>query len=575
VASIFSDLANAYKDFVEFRTIVRQYQADGIPESAAEAKAEVVVLKDRGEHGTRQKVHDQTDIDVTAHIFAGITQFVNDAENIPKRGTVQYSQFLDELWVAEPILAGAVYSMEAKMSSMTWKVEGGKINAAKVSQMLARARYGAGHEGWSGFIGSSSIDFYTQDNGVFIDLTRANGSEWGMVTDLATIDTRNCILTGNADHPMYYISSMVDQDIWYEPGWFIHFASMPSPRELDLGVGTCACTRAARAAKLLLALHNYDAEKLQNLPPEGIAAVTGLTEREFRQAIVMWQTERKKNNSLTFPQVLWLVGNNPNAKIGVDISSFSQIPESYDRQTVVSQYVNTLALDFGVDTREFWAISTGALGTASEAEVQHLKARGKGGGEFVVLMERSLNAELPQGVQFMFDTQDIEEDMMAASVAKAWIDAYLPLVYPPEGQKPVLDVETFKRLLADQRALPEWAVGDDRVAILSGEVHKDEIEDVVRFIYKAGRLSQAQVINMAHLCFGDVVVPINKAAASEVIEGHAVLKEEPVNNIRGKPIADAEVDRGSNVTRKAIKAELEFWKTIPQLEAHVPEDMLK
>jgi hypothetical protein len=154
---------------------------------------------------------------------------------------------------------------------------------------------------------------------------------------------------------------------------------------------------------------------------------------------MLWKAKRTKDQSLTFPQVLWLIGSQPQTEVKVDLQGFSQLPESFDRQSVVAQYVNTLALCFGVDAREFWAISSGALGTASESEIQHLKAKGKGSGELITAMERQLNSELPDGVDFGYDTRDIEEDMTAATTAKAWIDAFMPLltteIETPEEKK--------------------------------------------------------------------------------------------------------------------------------------------
>jgi hypothetical protein len=330
-----------------------------------------------------------------------------------------------------------------------------------------------------------------------------------------------------------------------------------------MGIGCCAVSRAARAAKLLMALHSYDTEKLSNLPPEGVATVTGMTDREFRQAIAMWQAERRKNNSLTFPQVLWLVSSNPGANIAVNMTSFSSLPESWDRETVIQQYVNTLALCFGVDTREFWAMSTAALGTAAEAEVQHLKARGKGGGEFISIIEASINAEIPDNVQFKFDTQDIEEDMVNAEYAQTVIDAYIKLIYPPMNviaTKPVLDVQTFKRILADKGVLPEWAVGDNRVSMMAHEIHKDQfqrdLEDVIRVVWNMGRLKE------------NVLIDLTKQPKPSD-NGDSPEEEKP--SIRGTPIPDAEVDRGARVTSAAVRGVYELWgKQIPELSMYVP-----
>ena len=512
-------------------------------------------LDRRSNHDTRLQVYHNAEAPVVSPMFYHIVTVADKSSEMPKRGTLSYSKWLDALWKDEPILSGAVYSMVAKMQSMNWKVEGGRNNVNRVAEMLARARYMWGFD-WAGFIGSTATDFYTQDNGFFWDVART--SEWGMVTDLAHMDTQCCLLTGNVNYPMYYHSEITNDDHWYKPDEFIHAASMNLPREREMGLGLCAVSRAAKAAKLLMALHNYDSEKLSNLPPEGVATVTGLSDREFRQAIAMWQSERRKNNSYTFPQVLWLIGSNPGAKVSVEMTSFSTIPESFDRETVIQQYVNTLALCFGVDTREFWAMSTAALGTAAEAEVQHLKARGKGGGEFISIVESAINGELPDNVQFKFDTQDIDEDMVNAEYAQTVIDAYIKLVYPPNNliaSEPVLDIKTFKRILADKSVLPEWAVGDDRVSVIAHEIHKDvfekDLEDVIRVVWEMGKLKETTLIDLT-------------IRTKEV-------DDEEGTSIRGMPIPEEEVERGARVTANAVRGVYEMWQDeIPELSAYVP-----
>jgi hypothetical protein len=247
---------------------------------------------------------------------------------------------------------------------------------------------------------------------------------------------------------------------------------------------------------------------------------------EVQDALRLWQAKREQDKSLTFPQVLWLIGSNANTQVRVDFQGFSQIPEQFDRKVVVEQYVQTLALAFGVDVREFWSLTSGGLGTAGESEVQHLKAKGKGPGEFLSISERMYNGELT-GCEFAYDTQDIEEDANAAAVAKAWVDAYLPLYnLQPAGQqggavpdagevvgkargnprpdKPngaptlptpmiqgvktggnmesmsggqqksaeqVITKVQFLRLLADRGVIPDWMVNDERIMIEDTDVH--------------------------------------------------------------------------------------------------------
>lgn len=208
-----------------------------------------------------------------------------------------------------------------------------------------------------------------------------------------------------------------------------------------------------------------------------------------------------------------------------------------------------------MDAREFWPISSGALGTASESEIQHLKAKGKGPGEFISVVERHLNGELDEETFFRFDTQDIEEDMNSALIAKAWVDAYYPLytgtpagkskaspagkpntqaipnaqeieqsdamgqamsrsgaatakkAFPPgnpldpglgapQGPEQVITKDQLLRILADKGVLPEWMMNDERVMILDTTVHiskEGHNDDFTSYVWEKGVLKEKRL----------------------------------------------------------------------------------
>jgi hypothetical protein len=424
--------------------------------------------------------------------------------------------------------------------------------------------------------------------------------------------------------------------IRFKPHEVEHFTSLNSPRELDLGIGFCAVARAVRAAQLLMALHDYDAEKLSNLPPEGVATVTGLTMEEFNDAVAMWQATRKKDNSLTFPQVLWLIGQDPSTNVSIQLQSFSQIPESFDRNTVVTQYINTLALCFGVDSREFWPISSGSLGTASESEIQHLKAKGKGSGEIITNVERHINFQLPEDSDFAFDTQDIEEDGVAATTAKMWVDVFLPLftgkgagggsgTFPggggghvpgtegkpgprsdeaapsdagnpnkaPESDQ-VITKQQLLRLLADKGVIPDYMVGDDRSFIIDSDTHFKQFiadghpEDFTSFVMMPNGLLKEKrlppIVIYERMQVGNEIrekrpeLPAQRLIVdAEAVDFHKEWNElkqieaqifEEKRNIHGSPLPEVEATRGARVTKKTIEAEMERWRSHPELEKY-------
>lgn len=522
--------------------------------------------------------------------YQALRYWVNgvNKNKLPPYGSIDRDFFLSSCWQDEPILAGAIYSMTAKMTALRWTITGRRLVARNAAHIFAQAAHINGYD-WGGFISSTAEDFYTTDRGVFWetarvptgygkDITRLIGG----LAEVGHIDSLACYPTGNTEYPVVYYSDVTGQKLLFQPGEFVHFASLQSSRESNFGIGFCAVSRAYKAAKLLMGLHDYDWEKLNNLPPEGVAAVTGMTIDEFQDAIALWLLKRKQDESLTFPQVLWLIGSNPGAEVSVDFQGFSQIPESFDRNDVVSQYVNTLALCFGVDGREFWPISSGALGTASESEIQHLKAKGKGPGEFISIVERHLNAELPDDAEFAFDTQDINEDMIAATVAKAWVDVFFPLytgipnpnlsvpnqlggsgmptipgdkagqqkgeaagTRPPQPKKPallkedgtpvdnpdagqkqteqVITKDQFMRLLADKGVLPDYLLDDQRLTISDNQVHiskEGDLNEYTMISWEKGVLKEERLPPIV------INSPNPQAPVADVVKSESVVEPE-------------------------------------------------
>lgn len=578
----------------------------------------------RDHHESRIDYRQQLDEGLLiSNAYGFLRQLAQDVDEAPPWGDPERDHYLSKYWRKESILAGAVYSMSAKMTALSWTVTGQTDVARKYAKILSNAAYSYSGYDWGGFISSTAEDFYTADRGVFWEVARDGNPRYGPMVDIGHIDSLACWLTGNVDKPVYYSSPVTGQDLFFKPGEYIHFNSMPSPREDYYGMGFCALSRALRAAKLLVGLNDYDEEKLSNLPPEGVAAVTGLTMSEFQNALTLWRAERQKNKSLTFPQVLWLVGSMPQNKVSLDFVGFSQMPESFDRKTVVQQYVYMLALVFGVDAREFWPVSTSTLGTAAESEIQHMKAKGKGPGEFISITERHLNSEVPPSVKFGFDTQDIEEDSISAEIAAKWINAFLPLtsfgmkqkspgtpvgggglaptedgqgigIPTPGGEiEPLITDEQFLRLLTDRGVLPDYIVGDDRAAIEDTEIDVEKSGGPVsKFRWDNGTLKEVRIppirIKRSIPKRDEREVPTAKLDKENGGNGkytkeklfelakRRILKqeeeEEVERNIHGKPIPDREVSRGSNVTARSIREEINLWRTHPELSKFAPTE---
>jgi hypothetical protein len=130
-----------------------------------------------------------------------------------------------------------------------------------------------------------------------------------------------------------------------------------------------------------------------------------------------YRQERRRRGQELWTNVMTLFGLDPQQPTTAEFISFADLPEHFNERDSIDLYVNILALAFGVDVREFWPISCGSLGTATETEVMHQKAKGKGPGEIYSAIERVINWKiLPPAVTFAFDYKDDEEDYQRAQI---------------------------------------------------------------------------------------------------------------------------------------------------------------
>lgn len=522
--------------------------------------------------GRLSVVHDYKR-DALFSMYRGLLESVSSSSDIPTYGTSSRDVFLSDFWKSESLLTGAVYSMAARATSLGWVVSGARNTASRHAKLLARAG-SYSQVGWTQFITKSALDFFTTDNGVHWGTPRLQPSLLSQLAELEHIDSLSCVRTGSLMYPIYYSSLTGETPRYLGVADVVSFSSLPSPREDLFGLGYCAVSRAYASAKILCMLHQYDIQKLSNLPPEGLVGISGLTMDEFLAAVELWKAKREESGSSIFPHILWLLGQDAQAKIGIDFAPFSTLPESFDRETVITQYVNTLALIFGVDAREFWPVSTSSMGTAAESEIQHMKARGKGFGELVTNVERTINNEFPNGATFKFDVQDSEEDLQAANIAKAWVEALIPLATnnntlmiqrgsnniqnPESDQRQLPESEAFitkqqlLRLLADKGVLPNYMVESDNktvvydIAVMQKEVEEGDDPVIITYDPETG------------------VIDIEREPAYNLM----YMRELQKSKFTGRPISESDALRGNRVTASTIQDEIELWKTDKKLKEY-------
>jgi len=373
-------------------------------------------------------------------------------DECPSWGTHARDVWLDDLWRSEPRLAGVMFTMVSRIAVTGWTISGPVDLLKELWPLFGEAEQS---HSWSDLIRPVCQNYLGTDIGGIIQTVR-NGD--GLVTKLYYLPSKRCLagplkLKGD-------VWDLLFQDVdgqWkgYRAGEFARLCSMPDTDPLMRRIGFCFMSRCQRAARNAIRLLEYKEEKLSNLPPEGIAAITGLTKTQVENAIALYRQERQQLGSLTFPGVLWLVANVFGQEVKVDFISFRDVWAGFDERTEAEIYMKTVSLDAGVDVGEFWQVEFHGA-TRAAAERQHRKALGKGPAEFMVDFERVATSWLPFGCVFQFDVVDDEQDLMVERVREARIKNILTLWRPdPVAMQGLLTIEQAQELLAQERVVPQ------------------------------------------------------------------------------------------------------------------------
>lgn len=362
---------------------------------------------------------------------------------------------LRAFWMKEgnDILAGAVSSMVKKFKAMSWEIEGPESVVKHFQEVLAQAEYG---QGWGYFLSKLLTDYCTQDKGAFFEVIGEGKPDKPLearAIGVANLDASLCQLTGDPTYPVLYWNVKDGLPHKLHTTRVVHLVDMPSPNENMLGVGFSAVSRVIASSQILLMLSQYKKEKLSDLPPAGLLTLSNIMPRQWEDQKAEYKRERRKLGQELWANVMTLFSLDPAQPASANLTSFASLPDAFNEREATDLYINIVALAFGVDVREFWPLSAGSLGTATETLVMHQKAKGKGVGEIISSVERAVNwAVLPKTCTFAFAFTDDDEDMASSQLLQIKTGTIMSMWtagQDPAGGPAVVSREEVRQMLAD------------------------------------------------------------------------------------------------------------------------------
>lgn len=328
--------------------------------------------------------------------------------------------YLDQFARSEPMLASAVYSMATRISTLNYEINGPPRAKKYASELLNKPGL---NDSFTSLRQKLITDLHTSDNGAFVELWRAGkpDSDAGNrpVLGFAHLDSRQCWRSFDPEFPVWYTNPITGQVRKIHRSRVVYTADNPRATELARGIGFCATSRVLRMTRIFKSMEIYLDEKIGGRFNRAIGAISGVTPKQLREALQQSEDVADAKGYVVYKNVPFLVS--PNMEKGNEIKMMLQdlasIPDGFQFESDATIYAYILAFCFGVDAREFWpATASGA--TKADATVQNMKARGRGIGNDIEMVENLIRSALPDSVSFEFDFTDDEEDKSVAEIHK-------------------------------------------------------------------------------------------------------------------------------------------------------------
>lgn len=406
-------------------------------------------------------------------------------------------EWLAKVVMKEPYLLGVLQSVVSIDKSRGWTLTGGRNQVNKFTNILHNFNVAPDLYGWRQGTSITAQNYYQSDLGAVVEVGRLQKN--GPLAAMYTVDPTKCRLTGKIDAPLHYFNAGKNNKSDWELNDYFRVASFPNPAESMNGLGYCAVSRCIELAKLLVAVFEHDSERLGSKAPKGILTINGITQDQWLQSLEESTSELKtlEREYYSGVQVLATDGMTP---VEIKLTPLSNLPDQFDHRQFTDMIIFGYALAFGYDPREFWPVSSGALGTATESESQHRKASSKGGLDFALVFQENIQEELPETIEFEFEQRDVEGDISETAFKQASLNVIDQMYKSVNGSgETLITQDEARQLLVEAKLIHEdWTLQEEDVQVMdtddAGEtldrqrvqraIEKFPNEDIVRYSFK-------------------------------------------------------------------------------------------
>lgn len=366
----------------------------------------------------------------------------------PRRLDTWYRAFAHR----EPFLSGVLNSVIQIDKNRGWKIIGGRNQVARYTKILHECDNGAG---WRTFLSWQAQSYYTTRMGFVTEVGTEGDADNAPLRALWSVDPTRVRLTGNTDLPLKYYPRTGGTQDWL-PRDFFRAASMVSTSEEQNGYGFPAVARCVDLARIMIAVYQHDNEQLGARAPRGLLLLNGISQTQWDDAMSARSETLDSLERQYFGGVAILASSGAE-EVTANLTALSNLPKDWDTKTFTDLLMYGYALAFGYDAREFYPVSGGSLGTATETETQHRKASSKGDLDFSLAFQEKLQARFPATLQFEFEQRDVAGEQSDADLQIKKAQVVTEINKWKVNEQSVLTNAQILQLAADAGVIPgEW-----------------------------------------------------------------------------------------------------------------------
>lgn len=314
----------------------------------------------------------------------------------------------------EPHLSGVLATSVSLDANRKYRLIGGRNQVLKMSARLKNVEYG---KGWNRLKRLGAIDYYVTNMGQVIEEETIGD---GALESLYHVDAARCRLTGDVDYPIEYTALGGTPMLW-PAGSFYRTAGMYNPDESFYQLGYSPVNIAYKLAQIMVAIIDYDLEKLGHLAPRGLLLLESdsLSQDQINTATKETSQAYRESTQNEYYQNLMILVD---STLRGDLIELTKMPDNFDVFQFTDYMMKGYALAFGRDVRAFWSVNSGAFGGGKEAEMQAERATYAGQADYSTADQEQMRRLMPDTILFEYDFEDSQGDLLKAEVAKVWTE---------------------------------------------------------------------------------------------------------------------------------------------------------